>query len=197
MPAPVGEDAGQQAHRAQRFGQVPVQAGHEAEIAGQQQAPQRVTAGFAGQHAAEQAEHADRDHVDRNQRERDERMLAGGDQPGQRGVADPHEPVRVVHGDAERGPVQVGRVQRHAVVELAVVAGVAEDVHPRGQLGAAGELVADQHEVGDVAVGQQDQARDDRAQRHHEGDQAGCGRPVRGRPQPRPRAGYGRVAGCG
>ena len=68
-------------------------------------------------------------------------------------------------GRHPRCELRIGRVQRHPVIELAVVAAVAEDTHPGGQLGRPGELVADQHEAGDVPAGQQHQARDDQSQR--------------------------------
>jgi len=198
MPLPVGQDPGDQAQRAQRLRQVPGQAVHQAEITREQEPPQRVPAGLLGQHAAEVAERGEGRDVDRHEHVRHRGVLAERKQPRQRGVADPHEPVRRVHGDAERRRVQVGGVQRQPVVELAVVAGGAgEDGHPARHLPRVAVHRPDPEQIGDVAVGQQHEPALDRGQRGQEGDDPGHGRPVRDRPELRPADRRGRLAGRG
>jgi hypothetical protein len=197
VPLAVRVDAGDQAQRAQRFGQVTGQAVHHAEIAGQQQPPQRVPARLLRDQAAQVAQGAERRDVDRDQRVRHRRVLPGRQRPGQRGVSDPHKPVRRVHGDAERGLVQVGRIQRHPVVELAVIAGrTGEDPDPARYLGRVAVDRADPEQLRDVAAVQQDQPALDRGQRGQEGKDCGQRGPVQpagGRSPPR----LGRIAGRG
>ncbi len=185
MPLAVGQHPRDQAQRAERLGEVAGQAVHQAEVADQQQAPDRVPAGLPGQQAAQVAERAERGDVDRGQRVGHRRALAERRQPGQRGVTDPHEPVRRVHGDAERRLVQVRRIQRQPVVELAVVAGrVREDEYPVRHPRRVAVYGADPQQLGDRVVVEQDQPAFDRGERGHEGDQPGNARPVRRGPQP-------------
>ena len=119
---PVGEQAAQHAGLGQRFGGVPAHADDQAEVGGEGEPPQGVTPGLAGEHAAEQRHGRHREQVERDQHDGHELVLAEETDPGQQRVADAGVPVGLVHRDAERGGVPVGRVQREPVVELPVVA---------------------------------------------------------------------------
>ncbi len=75
--AAAGEDPDEQAGRRDRLGQVVADAHGEAEVAGQQQAAQGVPPRVAGQHAAGQADGAEREDVDGHQRGRHPGVLPG------------------------------------------------------------------------------------------------------------------------
>ena len=122
--------------------------------------------------------------VDHDEGDRHILVLAEGDQPRQRRIADPGVPVGLVHGDAERGVVEVGGIQGKPVEELAVVAIGRRGLHALRELGGVREMVAEVEEHIDVAVGPEP-APHDEADRPHEGDQARDGGPVRPRPERR------------
>ena len=101
------------------------------------------------------------------------------DQPGERGIADPHVPVGPVHGDAVRGVVEVERVERQPVEELPVVAVRLGHRHAVRQLGRRGEMPADQDEPADAAVRPGLPAGQGEGDRGERGDQGGHGGAVR------------------
>jgi hypothetical protein len=137
-----------------------------------------VPAALPGQQAAQPAEHADGRDVDRDQHVRHQRTLAGRDQPGDHRVADAHEPVGLIHGDAVRGVGEVQRVDRQPVVELAVVAVRRAQWHPGGQLRRVREILADEDEAADAAPGPQLPAGEREGGGDQQRDQPGDGGPV-------------------
>ena len=165
--AAVGQQAGQKASRGQRLGQVPGQTGGEAEVAGQQQTPQRVPACLLGEDPAQRRDRGQRQHVDRGQHVRHRGVLAGRQQPGQRRVPDPDEPVRAVDADAEHRPLQAGRGQGHPVVELAVVAAVGEHGHPGRQVAGVTVDITDDWHPADAAVQLEHDPQHDFDRRQH------------------------------
>jgi hypothetical protein len=184
----VGQQAAQHARLGERLGGVAADADDQPEVGGKGEPPQRVTAGLAGEHAAEDGHGGHADQVDRDEGDGDEPVLAEGDQPGQERVADPRVPVGLVHGDAERGLGPVERVQREPVVELPVVSRVVRvaDHHARRQLLRMRVPVrprAQQHKQARVPLRPDLQAGQDEAQPAEEGDHAGHDRPVQPRPQ--------------
>ncbi len=106
-------------------------------------------------------------------------MLAQGDQPGEHRVADPHVPVRAVHGDAVRRLVEVERIKRQPVEELSVVAVGPRHRHAVRQPARSGEMPTDQDEPADTSVGPGQPADQREGERGEQGDQAGHGRAVR------------------
>ena len=182
-PGPDREQPGQQADGGERLRGVPGQAGDETEVSGQQQPGQRVPSALDGEHGAQVAQGADGGDVDGDQHDRDQGVLAEREQPGERGIADPHVAVGPVHGDAVRRVVEVERIDRQPVEELPVVAVGRCHRHAMRQLSRVGEMPADQDEPADVAVRPGLPAGQGEGERGERGDQAGQRRPVRSRRQ--------------
>ncbi len=178
-PGPDREQSGQQADSGERLGGVPGQAGDEAEVCGQQQPGQRVPPAVDGEPGAQVAQGADGGDVDGNQHGGDQGVLAKRDQPGERGIADPHVAVGPVHGDAVRGPLEVKRTERQPVEELPVVAVGRRHRHAMRQLSWRGEMPADQDEPADVAARPGLPAGQCEGKRGERGDQGGYRGPVR------------------
>lgn len=137
-----------------------------------------MAAGLTGEQPAQHPQAGNGQDVDHNQEDGHKLVLAERDQPGERRIANPRVPEGRIHGDAERGVVEVDWIEGQAVVELAVVAKGRLEDQARRQ-GGMRETAAGQNERTDIAVGEEQVARYGEAGRPQEGDQARKSGPVR------------------
>jgi hypothetical protein len=191
-----GEQPAEQARRGQRLGRIPGHAGDQAEVGRKDQPGQRMPAALPGEHPAEIAHDPDGHDVDHHEHDRDQDMLAKGDQPGQPGITNPHVPVRLVDPDAVRDVAEVDRVQRQPVEELAVVAVGRRHRYAGRQLRRRrDEMPPDQDEPADVALRPVLPASQHEGQSGQHGDQARDDGPV-GALQQRPEPSAVAVSRC-
>src|ERR1019366_4080391 len=115
-------------------------------------------------------------------------MLAQGEQPGQSRIPDAGVPVGLVHGDAERGRVPVGRVQvagfrREPVVELPVVTRRRDEQQAAGELTTVGIDVPGHDEQVEMALSPDLPAGQGETEPAQEGEDTRYDRLVQSRPQ--------------
>jgi hypothetical protein len=123
VPTPaVGEQAAQHAGLGQRLGGVPADADDQAEVGGEGEPPQAWRPDSRANMPPSMAMAATATRLIATRASGYELVLASRHQPGHQRVPDAGVPVGLVHGDAERGRVPVGRVQREPVIELPVIA---------------------------------------------------------------------------
>lgn len=152
-PGPDGEQPGEHARGGDRLRGIPAQAGDQPEVPRQEQAPRGVPTALDGEAPADVAQRPDSGDVDRDEHVGHQREVPERDEPGHYGVPDPHEPVGRVDGDAVGRLVEVERIDRQPVIELAVVTVFDSQRHARRQLGRVREVLPDQDEPADAPPG--------------------------------------------